>query len=164
MKLDSAFEGPVLPAPGQAGSWMNRPVTSREASIWIQQLLTKMGCSSGGVQSHSLKATSLSWASKYGMSRHFRLQLGHHSAGDGSLNAYSRDLLAAPLRECTAMLGSIRHGAFNPDLTRSGRFSAVVKLEVHESEAEGADIEEPGRQLDDVVAEATVASGFRFLG
>ena len=88
------------------------------------------------------------------MSRHFRLQLGHHSAGDGSLNAYSRDLLAAPLREYTAMLGSIRHGAFNPDLTRSGRFSAVVKLEVHESEAEGADTEEPGRQLDDVVAEA----------
>ena len=45
---------------------------------------------------------------------------------------YSRDALAGPLRELEKVLLSIRQQQFNPDASRSGRFSEVCKIEDNE--------------------------------
>ena len=74
-----------------------------------------------GFTSHGLKATTLAMLAKYGASEADRLVLGHHSLkSKGSLEVYSRDLQASPLRALDSMLSAIRCGQFKPDLTRSG--------------------------------------------
>ena len=105
--LEGRAKGPLLPAPTEAGEWSKRAVTSGEMSRWLQVLLKDEG-NSAEVSSHSLKSTSLSWCSKFGMSRHPRLQLGHHSTGDGTLNTYGRDFLAPALREYITVAEHLR--------------------------------------------------------
>ena len=119
--LEGRAKGPLLPAPTEAGEWSKRAVTSGEMSRWLQVLLKDEG-NSAEVSSHSLKSTSLSWCSKFGMSRHPRLQLGHHSTGDGTLNTYGRDFLAPALREYITVIEAVRQGIFMPDVSRSGHF------------------------------------------
>ena len=71
--------------------------------------------------SHSLKATSLSWAAKAGLPMSVRRALGGHIKKDEvTPRAYSRDELAAPLRRLAAVYADIRCGVFVPDSTRSG--------------------------------------------
>ena len=72
------------------------------------------------VTSHSMKATTLAWAAKFGIDEAARLVLGHHSVGGRSLATYSRDMLGRPLMIYSGMLASIRKGQFQPDTTRSG--------------------------------------------
>ena len=74
--------------------------------------------------SHSLKRTTLAWASKYGLPEPTRAMLGHHEIPGQSMACYSRDLLARPLSQYQSMLMNIRHGFFLPDESRSGRFVA----------------------------------------
>lgn len=50
----------------------------------------------------------------------YRLVLGYHSSGKGSLEVYSRDILAVPLRIFEETLRQIRIGSFQPDKIRSG--------------------------------------------
>ena len=74
--------------------------------------------------SRSLKATCLSWVAKAGVSPPLRKLLGYHvDATELSVNTYSRDLLAPPLRELVRVLSLIALGAFSPDTTRSGYFA-----------------------------------------
>ena len=71
--------------------------------------------------SRSLKATCLSWVAKAGVSPQL---LGYHvDATELSVNTYSRDLLAPPLRELVRVLSLIVSGAFSPHTTRSGYFA-----------------------------------------
>ena len=131
-------EGPLLPAPDQGGGWLSRSVTTAEAGAWLRQILSKGSMPSEGVTGHSLKSTTLSWCSKFGMDKHTRLQLGHHATGDGTLNTYGRDFLAPALRKYDDLLSAIRKGTFYPDLTRSGRVNPAadaVKVEVSDDEA-----------------------------
>ena len=72
------------------------------------------------ITSHSMKATTLAWAAKFGIDESARLLLGHHSVGGRSLATYSRDMLGRPLMLYSGMLASIRSGQFEPDTTRSG--------------------------------------------
>ena len=53
--------------------------------------------------------------------------LGHHSTQKGSLETYSRDMLAAPLRALEDVLRRIRVGALHPDLTRSGHIQEPTR-------------------------------------
>ena len=73
--------------------------------------------------SHSLKATLLVWASRYGMDENSRTLLGHHALSGDSLACYSRDMLARPLRKLDKMLADVRTRRFIPDATRSGWLS-----------------------------------------
>ena len=58
-------------------------------SKWLHALLARSGnTASPGTTSHTVKSTVLSWCAKYGMARHPRLQLGHHTSGDGSRQGY----------------------------------------------------------------------------
>ena len=80
------------------------------------------------VTGHTLKATTLSWAAKYGLDEPTRTLLGHHQLpGDKSLAAYSRDMLSRPLALYQAMLKNIRAGYFLPALSRSGRISKLFE-------------------------------------
>ena len=72
------------------------------------------------ITSHSMNATTLAWAAKFGIDESARLLLGHHSVGGRSLATYSRDMLGRPLMIYSGMLASIRSGQFQPDTTRSG--------------------------------------------
>ncbi|CAE7880339.1 unnamed protein product, partial [Symbiodinium necroappetens] len=130
-------KGPVLPAPDQRGGWTKRSVDAGEVTKWLHALLARSGNeASPGTTSHTVKSTVLSWCAKYGMARHPRLQLGHHTSGDGSLDTYGRDTLAPALLQLTSMLESIRRGTFLPDLTRSGRFRKRTSIKVESSDEE----------------------------
>ena len=114
--------GPICRAPRSDGSLSTRSVTSEEISDFLNSALELEGDKC--VTSHSLKRTTLAWASKYGLPEPTRAMLGHHEIPGQSMACYSRDLLARPLSQYQSMLMNIRHGFFLPDATRSGRFIA----------------------------------------
>lgn len=78
-----------------------RGVTSSEVSRFLRLALgePEVQADPGAprVSSHSLKATCLSWAAKYGCSTSVRSLLGRHvSAVQETQAVYSRDLAVAP--------------------------------------------------------------------
>ena len=78
------------------------------------------------VTSHSLKCTTLSWCSKYGLPKEVRAALGRHSsATHGSEALYSRDLAVEPVRQLQQVINSIASGSFNPDGKRSEYFRSM---------------------------------------
>ena len=139
LDFDSSFKGAILPAPDKTGHWNKRSVSASEATKWLIELLKQGGFNFEDVTSHSLKCTVLSWLAKAGAEPHHRLVLGHHSAQKGSLETYSRDMLAAPLRALEDVLRSIRVGALHPDMTRSGHIQEPTKPDCAEPEQDQAD-------------------------
>ena len=127
--LDETFNGPMLPAPNVDGTWSDRSTGSREATRWLNHLLD-LDASDTKVSSHSLKATVLSWCAKWGADPTERLILGHHATGAKSLDTYSRDLLAQPLRTLDLVLQNVRTHAFVPDATRSGQLQEPTSADV----------------------------------
>ena len=107
--------------------------------------------------SHSLRATALSWAAKAGLSPTSRRVLGGHAKSkDTSVFEYSRDALAIPLMELGAVYTLVAKGVFDPDATRSGRWttsgpvgpaavSACLNNRPEAEPTEGGDTE--GREL-----------------
>ena len=153
-------KGPVLPAPDQRGGWTKRSVEAGEVTKWLHALLARSGnAASPGTTSHTVKSTVLSWCAKYGMARHPRLQLGHHTSGDGSLDTYGRDTLAPALLQLTSMLDSIRRGMFLPDLTRSGRFRKRTSIKVESSDEEAVTAEDLG-EVEDVHSSSGATGSF----
>lgn len=119
--LEKRDVGPALPAPDAAGNFTSRACTSTELSQWLRSILgVDFQRGETNMSSHSLKATTLSWLAKLGVDKHTRLMLGHHATHSGSLDSYSRDLLAQPLRVYQDMLARVANNSFNPDSTRSG--------------------------------------------
>ena len=101
--------GPICKAPKASGGFYTRSTTSTEIAEFLNEALQLEG--EDIVTSHTLKATTLSWASKYGLDEPTRTLLGHHQLhGDRSLSAYSRDMLSRPLALYQAMLKNIRAG------------------------------------------------------
>ena len=75
------------------------------------------------VSSHSLKATCLSWAGKYGVPPECQNILGRHSDSvRGSAPLYNRDLCAAPVRQLQQIILAIYQAKFCPDSSRSMYF------------------------------------------
>ena len=114
--------GAICRAPRSDGSLSNRSVTAEEIGDFLNAALGLVGDKC--VTSHSLKRTTLAWASKCGLPEPTRAMLGHHEIPGQSMACYSRDLLARPLSQYQSMLMNIRHGFFLPDESRSGRFVA----------------------------------------
>ena len=117
---------PLMPAPSAEGGWTTRPVDTNEAGVWLRQILSKAGVEAealANVGTHSLKATLLSWAGKTGLPANARRVLAYHAVPkDHSVQEYSRDEIAEPLRLLSALLEKIRDHSFDPDATRSGRW------------------------------------------
>ena len=127
LNFEAGFRGPLLPRLTVDYSWSGDAIGAGETSSWLTSLLSLLqGPVAGGLTSHGLKATTLSWMSKAGYSEESRLVLGHHSLGSKkrTLECYSREIQAAPLRELEECLSAIRTGNFLPDMTRSGMMAA----------------------------------------
>lgn len=108
------------------GKLGQRPLSSDEAGKFLNVCLDLQN--EDAVTSHTLKPTTLTWSSKYGLGEASRTLLGHHALpGSQSLACYSRDMLSRPLAKYQSMLKNIRQGYFQPDVTRSGRFVSEVQ-------------------------------------
>ena len=132
VNLTNPINGPLLPAPaGDAGVFMNRGLRSSEVSALLRRFV---GADEPGsavevplVSSHSLKATTLSWAARFGLSPAVRSLLGRHSSClNETFAVYSRDLLVGPVAELQRMIDSIANDEFFPDLQRSCFFRATA--------------------------------------
>ena len=123
---------PMMPGVLINGNFGSEPLQASEASKWLREILVRGGLSPeevAGVSSHSLKATCLSWAAKFGLDPSTRRTLGYHiQPGSASLLHYSRDELSTPLRKLAEVLSAIRSGAFDPDSTRSGYFPGEMTV------------------------------------
>ena len=72
---------------------------------------------------HSLKATGLAWAARYGLAWPDRSILGRHQfSTNETVAVYSRDLAVGPVTKFAGVLASIFKGAFCPDAERSKHF------------------------------------------
>ena len=121
-------DSPLLPDLAADGSLLPCCMSTARASSWLRALLARQPQANVddllGVTTHSLKATLLSWAAKASMDTLERTILGYHSTGvNCSTLSYSRDAMAGPLRSLQGLLRNIRVGKFNPDDTRSGRWT-----------------------------------------
>ena len=71
----------LMPAVTSAGTFLDRPMTAAEGTLWLREILHVQGVP-GNLElysSHSLKATALSWTAKScTMSYEERLTQGHH--------------------------------------------------------------------------------------
>ena len=121
--------GALCRAIGADGKLTKRHCTTTEVTNFLN-LFFKTD-DSNKLTSHSLKETSLSWASKCGLPEDVRTLLGHHelsSQGKSkSLATYSRDMLSRPLKFYIEMLDQIRRDFFRPDMSRSGWMSSSFK-------------------------------------
>ena len=132
-KMDVPFppQGLIMPAPDQQGKATCRPLESGECGKWLRKLFA---CDDGPgesgatrTSSHSLKATFLSYAAKYGLPVPDRLLLGYHSSHMRMAMVYSRDGAASSLLLLEKLIKAIYTGSFKPDSARSGRFTEVNK-------------------------------------
>ena len=122
---------PLLPAPLKGGGWQEAPVTVEVGARWLRNLLHRAGQDPATVRAlgtHSLKATCLSWAAKWGVDRDTRLIMGYHSSSrNKSEVVYGRDNVAPALRVLDTIVESVALGRFLPDSTRSGMFPNSVR-------------------------------------
>ena len=142
--------GPLCRAAAQGGGLCKRAVTTDEISTFINALLV----STDPTSSHSLKHTTLEWASAYGIDEDARKLLGHHSlSGDKALAVYSRDLLNRPLQLYCSMLRNIRLDHFRPDESRTSRLIDTMNIQAGTTKRNMADdrragTSEPGERAD----------------
>ena len=115
-------EGAMMPAPiiGDHVAWMKRPLSAGEVSDILKGFLNSADPS---LSSHSLKATTLSWAAKAEVPRDHRRILGRHAAAvKESDSFYSRDMSIGPVNSLQKVINMVRDGIFCPDATRSNYF------------------------------------------
>jgi hypothetical protein len=125
--LGLTSEHGLMPTPNGSGNgFTKKPLSTSEASVWMQEILTAGGHSPesvSDVRTHSCRATLLSWCAKYGVREGVRRLLGYHAKpADKAMLEYSRDALAAPLRQLGEVIEAVAQGSFLPDSTRSGYF------------------------------------------
>lgn len=109
---------PLMPAPDIALEATKRPVSTREAKLWIEHLLGSDVVGKSKLTSHSCKCTCLSFLAKRGASIEDRLVLGYHSNKMRMALVYSRDSIARPLALLSHVSMEIRTGLFEPDNSR----------------------------------------------
>lgn len=150
----SPSEGPLLRAPaGEKFAFMERGLKASEVSCMLRRFVGAPepvpGCQDPVVTSHSLKATTLSWCARYGISPASRSLLGRHtSCLNETFAIYSRDLVCAPVVELQTVIDSIVDGTFAPDCQRSEFFqceSAAPQKSAApaDEDADGHTVEDP---------------------
>jgi len=150
--------GPMLAAPTPEGQWTDRAVTTTEAGKWLRNMLRSLAPSSEYTTIHTMKATPLSWCTKWGVDPYDRQLLGHHATGKASAECYGRDNLAKPLREFEAVLQQIRTRAFVPDATRSGMLQNAEVADPVDTFQGSTSIQEPETSGQDEASESSSES------
>ena len=124
--LDAALDECLMPEPLADGTFGEGRIQAGQATTWLRHLLLKLEVPPEElteVGSHSCKATILSITAKAGLSKDVRRTLGGHATpGDTSVDVYSRDVIAAPLRQVALLFTKVRAKLFDPDSSRSGRW------------------------------------------
>lgn len=105
--VDASPFGALCRAPLKDGRLGKRPIDTEEVSKFLCNVLGLEG--EQRTSSHSFKATTLAWASRFGMEEDARVLLGHHEHQS-----------TRPIKLYESMLLTIRNDAFAPDTTRSG--------------------------------------------
>jgi hypothetical protein len=125
--LHAEKDGTLLPNPLSGGGFGGGRLSTAAGGVWLKTVFSKAGFDVAGRGTHSAKATLLSWLAKAGVGMAARRLLGGHAKpGDRSALEYSRDALAGPLRELEKITTLVRMGQFNPDETRSGRWTTAA--------------------------------------
>ena len=149
--VDANPFGALCRAPLKDGSLGRRPLDSSEISNFACSILAVE--SERKIISLACKATTLAWASRYGLSEDARVLLGHHERQSKPLAVYSRDMLTGPIKQYESMLLIIGDNTFAPDATRSGLMKAalqeppVIKIEDTKSEFEVPQLNAAGSQF-----------------
>ena len=150
----------MMPAPSSEGQPTQRPLSATEAGAWLRKVLfgNKDQLVHKRVSAHSMKATTLSYAAKFGVDAETRLQLAYHVGGFKLLHTYSRDAAAQPLLELEKVLSAIREGRFRPDSTRSGRFMPEPVVTPACDNMEVVDLTEPKEEEPSIIDEVQSSS------
>ena len=128
VQLSDHIDGPLVHAPSSSnGGFMKRGLRSSEVSAMLRRFINVAepmpGDNAEIPSSHSLKATTLSWCARYGLSPTTRSLLGRHTnALTETYAIYSRDLMGAPVAELQRVIDEIADGSFCPDNPRSEFF------------------------------------------
>ena len=127
--LNAKADSCLMREPLSDGTFAEARIQPGHATQWLRHLLIKLGVDPDelrNVGSHSCKTTLLSVAAKGGLPRDDRRTLGGHATpGDSSVDCYSRDVLAAPLLSLAQLIEHVREKRFDPDASRSGRWSVL---------------------------------------
>jgi hypothetical protein len=119
---------PFMPTHTPGGRYTRSALTLWEFTLWFRDVLRSVGVPAevlADLGSHSCKTTTLSWMAKGGLAKDDRKWLGGHlEKNEISLAAYSRDMLAGPLRRMKKLFMAITTGEFKPDASRSGRWQS----------------------------------------
>jgi len=101
-----------------------RPLSAPETGRWLRKILfgKKERLPGRRVPAHSMKATMLSLAAKFGLDAETKLQWAYHVGGFKLLHTCSRDAAAQPLLQLESVLKAIREETLRPNSMRSGRF------------------------------------------
>ena len=146
---DAKVDGTLMPQP-QQGGFSRRPLGNEDMTLWLREILVAAGFSLPSVSNlgmHTPKHTLLGWASRYGMRKGSRRDLGYHlNPKDRSVAAYSREMLAGALRDLERMIEEVAAGTFHPDATRSGRFTKAADQEGPRASPVGSP-HDPSQQL-----------------
>lgn len=82
LDLPGELPAPMMPAPAdsEGAGWHQRPLSSEEGSEFLRSVLGVYKSSGRRISTHSLKTTSLSWTSKFGLSLESRALLARHAS------------------------------------------------------------------------------------
>ena len=109
-----------MPAPDGKGGFLQRRLRSSEFARWVERCVKakKVVKKGQAIGARSGKTTLLAWCARFGVDKGSRRALGYHvPPKDRSVNVYSRDYQAAPMRRLLAvekaiMVGDLRPWAF----------------------------------------------------
>jgi len=118
----------VMPSRGSLCYEFATKVSSSEVTQCLRSILGKVFPADQvlGLTSHSLKATVLTYLSKYGCDLTWAELLGYHLTQHKSAINYQRDALSAPIRFMCQMLDKIRMGEFEPMAARDALFNSSI--------------------------------------
>ena len=123
--LEAGHGVPTMPCPLSGGDWALIPLEASQATSWLRELIRDVHPAPElkDLGTHSLKASLLSMMAKAGCEESLRRLAGYHvDPGSKMALEYSRDAQAPVLRQIEAIIMSVQHGLFNPDVSRSRRW------------------------------------------
>ena len=111
------------------GKPTDHSLQASEIGEFIRQALNVETEARNLIRSHSCKVSMLSWMAKCGSPLNLRRNIGHHlDVTSKSAEIYARDAMAPALYELCRVIGMVKAGKFDPDCTRSGRFSGPSQI------------------------------------
>ena len=153
LSLEGEIQGPLFRPPMAAGGGLcKRGLTSSEVTKFLRLLFESNETNIDGprVSSHSLKATALSWASKFGLPIPDKAILGRHASATTEAHAiYSRDLAVASVMKLQDIILRISRLEFQPDNPRRGYFAEESRPqpEIEASEVVKVEEDSPSQEV-----------------